>query len=190
MNRQVLFAQGAGPGTHDDWDEKLADSLRSALGASWTVLYPRLPQEADPDPAAWQVALRREFGKLRDGDVLVGHSFGGTMLLHAVAATPPPFRPSALVLLAAPFYGPGGWKSAALEVPPHLASRLPAEMPLRLYHGTRDETVPLAHLDLYAKAIPEASTTAIPEGDHQFHDDLMQVARDISSLLDPPRRQS
>ena len=30
--RQILFIQGAGEGTYDEWDDKLVDSLRRALG--------------------------------------------------------------------------------------------------------------------------------------------------------------
>ena len=189
MNRRVLFAQGAGPGTHDEWDDKLAGSLRAALGPSYSVIYPRLPGEEDPKPAAWKHALRDEFGKLCDGDVLVGHSFGGTMLMLALGAEPS-IRPAALILLAAPFYGPGGWTGKALELPPRFADRLPGGMSNRLYHGTHDESVPLAHLGLWAEAIPDAVTTAIPNGKHQFDGDLTRVARDISSLLDESRRRS
>lgn len=30
--RQVLFIQGGGAGTHDEWDGKLVESLRRELG--------------------------------------------------------------------------------------------------------------------------------------------------------------
>ena len=47
-SRQVLFIQGGGAGAHDDWDDKLVDSLRGALGDGYVVLYPRMPAEDDP----------------------------------------------------------------------------------------------------------------------------------------------
>ena len=31
-NRQVLLIQGGGAGAHDEWDDKLFDSLRQELG--------------------------------------------------------------------------------------------------------------------------------------------------------------
>ncbi|MFC0505264.1 hypothetical protein [Micromonospora costi] len=46
--RQVLFIQGGGAGTHDDWDDKLVDSLRRKLGNGYEVRYPRMPDEGDP----------------------------------------------------------------------------------------------------------------------------------------------
>ena len=33
--RRVLFVQGGGEGTHDEWDHKLVDSLMRELGAAF-----------------------------------------------------------------------------------------------------------------------------------------------------------
>lgn len=46
--RRILFIQGGGEGTHDEWDDKLVDSLRRELGDGWDILYPRMPGEDDP----------------------------------------------------------------------------------------------------------------------------------------------
>lgn len=190
MIRRILFVQGAGKGTHDEWDDKLADSLRHHLAGSDDVRYPRMPGEDDPDPAAWKATVRGELARLSDGDVLVGHSFGAAILLRALVDDDPPFVPAALILLAAPFYGPGGWTSDATGLPTRAAGRLPRGMPIRLYHGTRDDTVPFAHFELYRAALPSAEFITVADGTHQFDDDLARVARDIRSLLDEPRRHS
>ena len=50
--RQVLFIQGGGAGVHDEWDDKLVDSLRRELGDGYEVRYPRMPAEDDPGDAA------------------------------------------------------------------------------------------------------------------------------------------
>lgn len=182
MTKQLLFIQGAGGDTYDGWDIRLVESLRQNLGKGFEVRYPRMPGAENPKGSAWTAAIRQEFAALRDGDVLVGHSFGGTMLLHALKS-PPPFAPAALVLLAAPFFGDGGWDGEELAFDAQLPHRLPASLPIRLYHGKRDDTVPFAHLALFAEILPAAKTIAVPEADHQFNDDLAEVARDLSRLV-------
>ncbi len=57
--RQVLFIQGAGTGTHDAWDNRLVDSLGREMGDGFEIRYPRMPDEADPDDAAWTAAIRQ-----------------------------------------------------------------------------------------------------------------------------------
>ena len=86
--KQLLFIQGAGKDVHDAWDNKLVASLEQALGPAYAIRYPRMPDEAAPDPAAWKEAIAREIGELNDGLVLVGHSVGAAVLLDYLR-TPP-----------------------------------------------------------------------------------------------------
>src|SRR5205823_5161028 len=128
---------------------------KHALGRGFSVIYPRMPKEADPRFSSWKTKLRQAFEALDDGDILAGHSVGATVLLHALADRPPPFRPAALVLIAPPFIGDGGWPSDDIDAKADF-STLPRDMPVFLYHGGKDETVPVAHMELYAKALPGA----------------------------------
>jgi predicted alpha/beta hydrolase family esterase len=87
--RQILFIQGGGPGAHDEWDDKLVESLRRQLGGGFEVRYPRMPDEGDPSYARWSAAIRREMPNLDDGAVVAGHSVGATILINALAEQPP-----------------------------------------------------------------------------------------------------
>ena len=80
----VLFVQGAGDRVHDDWDHKLVESLRRELGPHYDVRYPRMPNEADPQLRTWRPVLERELAALRADGVIVGHSVGGTLMLHVL----------------------------------------------------------------------------------------------------------
>src|SRR6478672_10721150 len=97
--RQVLFVQGAGEGVHDQWDNHLVDSLRSELGPAYEVRYPVMPNERDPQYAVWKLALQREFATLEDGAIVVGHSVGGTVLVHALAEQAPRSTLGAICLI-------------------------------------------------------------------------------------------
>jgi predicted alpha/beta hydrolase family esterase len=182
MTRQVMFVQGGGEGTHDEWDNRLVDSLGHELGLGYEILYPRMPDESDPDFQRWSLALEAEFAKLKPGAILVGHSLGATILIHTIAAKPPEHPIGAIFLLAAPFIGKGGWPSD--EIAPHqtLGADLPTGVPIHLFHGTADDTAPPEHLDLYAKAVPQAAIHRLEGRNHQFDDNLHEVAQAIRSL--------
>lgn len=176
MARTMLFVQGGGEGAHDDWDVRLADNLKRVLGDGYDVLYPRMPDEADPAYATWAAALRRVFVTLPDGAILLGHSIGATILISALAEQAPPFKLGAVVLLAAPFVGEGGWPSDEIGDMTDLGDRLAFDAPIHLFHGDADETAPISHLALYAKAIPMAVVHRLPGRDHQLNDDVSEVA--------------
>ena len=178
----VLFVQGAGEGVHADWDRKLVDSLRRELGPRYAVRYPRMPNEADPTLATWRPVLEQELASLRPGAVIVGHSVGGTIAIHVLTDAAPIAPLGAIVLIAAPFIGPGGWPSDDIEPRPDLSARLPSTVPVFLYHGEDDATVPVAHVELYAAALPRARVRRLAGRDHQLNDDLSEVARDIREL--------
>jgi predicted alpha/beta hydrolase family esterase len=179
MNTQILFVQGGGEGTHDSWDNKLVDSLRKSLGPGYEIRYPTMPDEADPRYAAWKAALRHELSALEPGAILIGHSLGGAILINVLAErSPGPVK--AIVLIAAPFIGAGGWTIEEIE-PAGLAARLP-RVPIFLYHGSADAIVPVAHVELYAEAIPGAHVRRLDGRDHQLNDDLADVARELRAL--------
>jgi pimeloyl-ACP methyl ester carboxylesterase len=184
--RQVLFIQGAGEGTHDEWDDKLVDSLRTELGPGFDVSYPRMPAEDDPSAAAWVPAIRRAITDLEDGAVVVGHSIGGTILAHTLADEPPDRRLGAIVLLAAPFVGTGGWPGDEFELPNDLGASLPPGVPIHVFHGLDDDEIPPAHADLFAGAIPQATLHRLPGRDHQLGNDLSDVADVIRDLPHSP----
>jgi predicted alpha/beta hydrolase family esterase len=140
-----------------------------------------MPDEADPDYAAWRAALKTELGKLDDGAIVVGHSIGGTILIKALADEPPVRAIRGIFLVAAPFVGEGGWPAGDIGPMSDLGARLPGHIPVHLYHGSDDETAPIEHVGLYEAAIPQALVRRLPGRDHQLNDDLSEVAADILS---------
>ncbi len=182
MMRQVLFIQGGGEGAHDEWDNRLVDSLKGRLGPEYEIYYPRMPNEAAPSYLRWKAAIAHEVAKLEDSAVLIGHSVGATILVNAIAADPPPRALGGIMLLSAPFIGEGGWPSDEIEPREQLGAELPDGVPIYFYHGSDDATAPFAHVELYAKAIPQAVIRRLRDRDHQFNNDLSEVAKDIKSL--------
>jgi len=182
VTRQVLFVQGGGAGTHDEWDDKLVDSLRHELGNGFELRYPRMPDEGDPRASTWVPVIRQEIASLDVGAVLVGHSVGATILVHALEDRTPARPLAAIVLLAAPFVGAGGWPGDEFALSDDLGDRLPPGVPVHLFFGSADDTAPPAHAELYACAIPQAQVHLLPGRDHQLGNDLGVVAKVIRAL--------
>ncbi|HEX3528181.1 MAG TPA: alpha/beta fold hydrolase [Thermoanaerobaculia bacterium] len=182
LKRRVLFIQGGGAGVHDEWDDKLVESLKRELGSEYEIRYPQMPNEDDPHYAAWKPAIEKELAALDDRAILIGHSIGGTMLVNVLAARSTERRFGALFLIATPFVGDGGWSSDELRSPADLGARLPQGAPVHIYHGLEDETAPPSHAELYARAVPQARVHRLPGRDHQLNNDLKDVAAAIKLL--------
>jgi pimeloyl-ACP methyl ester carboxylesterase len=177
--RQILFIQGGGAGAHDEWDDKLVESLRRELGAGYEIRYPLMPAEDDPNYARWSGAIRRELAELADGAIVVGHSIGAAILVNTLAEQPPEKPLAAIVLVSAPFVGAGGWPGDEFELTNDLGERLPQGVPVHVFHGLGDDTAPPSHADRYARVIPQAQLHRLPGRDHQLNDDLREVADGI-----------
>jgi pimeloyl-ACP methyl ester carboxylesterase len=185
--RQILFIQGGGEGAHDNWDDKLFDSLKRELGDEFEVRYPRMPDEGDPSYARWSAAIRRELTALDAGAVVAGHSVGGTILISVLAERSAERKLGLVVLIGAPFVGADGWPGEEFELPHDLGARLPQGVPVHVFHGLADNTAPPSHADLYARAIPQAQLHRLPGRDHQLGNDLTEVAKAVADIGGPPR---
>jgi predicted alpha/beta hydrolase family esterase len=183
MKKNVLLLQGGGEGAHE-FDSKLAESLQSALGAGYAVRYPPMPNEDTPDYEAWKARLAEEIAGLGEDVILVAHSVGASILAASLAQGGYAAKIAGVFLVAPPFIGEGGWSSQEMDMGPmeQLGAKLPHDVPIYLYHGRDDDTVPPHHVELYAKAIPQAQVRRLDRADHQLNNDLSEVAADIRRL--------
>lgn len=181
MTHDVLFIQGAGSGAHQA-DGKLAANLQQELGEHYTVIFPRMPNEGNPDYEHWKQQIVRELMQLGTPSILVGHSIGGYMLLKYLAEQPLKTKVAAICIIAAPFPdGDENWHFDGFNLPKNFGTRLPKDAKIFLYHSKDDETVPFAHMSLYAHNIPGAVTRETTGG-HQLGHDLRFIAEDIKNL--------
>jgi predicted alpha/beta hydrolase family esterase len=179
-----VFIQGAGSGAYDE-DTRLADSLRRGLGPDVEVRYPAMPNEDDAPYEEWRQRIEQELSAMPGPVAVVGHSVGASVVIKWLSEREDQEAIAGVFLAACPFWGGDGWRYEgyeALELQPGFATRLPAGVPVYLYHCRDDSTVPFEHLALYARAMPQATVRAFDEGGHQLDDDLSAVVRDIEAL--------
>jgi predicted alpha/beta hydrolase family esterase len=177
----VLFIQGAGDMWAPDGSGVLAKYLETELSDEYKVVAPEMP-DADTDPRyePWRDTIDSEIGALDDGVVLVGHSFGASVLLKYLAQDTPPRSVRAAVLVATPFWSRAGWETQ-YALPEGFERRL-ADLPLVMFHSREDPEVPFGHLARYQAALPEAVIRPIEGAQHSFVDGFPELVDEIRAL--------
>ena len=190
MKVSVLFVQGAGSGAYEA-DQNLATSLQRMLGGSnYDVIYPKMPNEDSPAYKPWANEIAKNLFGLRGEIVLVGHSFGGAMLLKFLSEETIKPSVASLFLIATPFVGADeNWRGDAFALEPDFAGKLSGITQISLYHSRDDDIVPFAHLALYARSLPQAAVRKFRSRGHQFANDLSEVAADIAKAVRPQAKR-
>jgi predicted alpha/beta hydrolase family esterase len=177
----VLFIQGAGDMWAPEGSGVFAKYLEKALGAGFDVIAPEMPDaDSEPHYLPWRDRIDAELRAIDEPVILVGHSFGGSVLLKYLAEGPPPVSITGFFLVSVPWWGPEGWAYDEYALPDDFASRLP-EIPPFLYHSREDPHVPFAHLALYEERLPNATSRSIDGSQHSFTD-LPVLISDIRQL--------
>lgn len=181
MSKQILFIHGGGEGARAE-DSKLTASLQQNLGNDYQVTIPQMPNENAPEYDAWKSQIAKDLSTLGKHVILVGHSFGSSVLLKYLTEEKLSTTVDGIFLIAAPFWGTPDWEYEAYVLPDNFASKLPAKAPIYFYHSRGDEWVPFEHLALYASKVPQATIREFEGRGHQFNNDLSEVAADIAAL--------
>lgn len=177
MKKQVLFVHGAG-GYEDD--RKIAVDLQDVLGSAYDVRCPKMSD--DPAVAVWKDQIARELAALDNEAIFVGHSLGGSILLKYLVEETVKKPVAGLFLIGSPYWGTEDWEVDEYTLEKDFASNLPEELPVFIYHSRDDQTVPFAHLALYAEKLPQATIREFDGRGHQFDDDVSEIDQDIRGL--------
>ena len=178
----VLFAHSSGPQGPGEGSDPLVRRLREELGDAYEVRFPKMPGVDEPHYGPWRDRLLAELAAMSDPVIVVGHSLGASVVLQCVAQGLFDDSVSGLVLAATPYWGTSDWERewALPEGWPTEETRLP---PTFLFHSRDDEEVPFAHLDLYAKRLPDAEVRALDGNGHLLdRGDLSELVGAIRSL--------
>ena len=179
--RTILFVQGAGHMREPDGSGHLADYLERELGTAYRVVAPEMPDADNPRYRPWRDAIERELRGIDGWLALIGHSFGGSVLLKYLAEPSVQRRIEGLFLVSVPWWGPEGWTYEEFAVPEDLAASLPRTR-IFLSPSREDLEVPFAHFRVYEQQLPASVSRPLPGSDHSFVDGLPQLVDDVKSL--------
>jgi predicted alpha/beta hydrolase family esterase len=181
MTKRIIFFHGGDSEVDYEADAMLVDSLKAKLGSGYSIHYPLLDNDGTPDLGR-RKQISHEISVSADNVILVGHSFGGSMLLACLSELKITKKIAGVFLLAPPFWqGNEDWVQP-FKLKPDFAKYLNKKIPLRFYHCRDDQEVPFAQMTIYKQHIPWASFHEITVGGHQFNNDLTPVANDIKSI--------
>ncbi len=179
--RQVLFIQGGGKNGYRE-DEALVLSLKKNLGNEYHVDYPEIgPDESSAD-FGWIKQIEEIINRMNQEFILVGHSFGASMILKYFSENDNYKNVEAIFLLSTPFWSGNEKWQAGLKLKQDFADKLPDAIPIFFYHCRDDTEVPISHFHQYKNKLPKASYCEIISGGHQLNNDLTLVASDIKAL--------
>jgi len=178
--RRVLFIPGAGDPRHPQGSGHLADYLARGLGDAFEVVAPAMPKPDDPDYRSWRDAIASVLPDLGDNPLLVGHSFGGSVLLKYLAEGTDQEPIAGLFLVSTPFWGSDfpdfaladGWAAAVWDIPTFL------------YHSRDDPEIPVSHLRRYQEHLPHATSRLIDGSEHSFTDGLPELVTDLRAVAE------
>ena len=179
MPQSVLVIHGAGEprrrGGKVYWEPLLGPSL----GSDYEVRAPRMPRPNDPQYAAWSSYLAEELAKLEQ-PVVVGHSFGASVLLKYLSEADSCPSLAGLFLVATPFWGP---EFPEFALRSDFAARLHALSRLYFYQSRDDGEIPMDHLEKYRRALPQAVVRLLDGRGHEFDQpEFPELVADIRSL--------
>ncbi|HEY5745911.1 MAG TPA: alpha/beta fold hydrolase [Chryseolinea sp.] len=181
MAKHLIFFHGGGSEEGYDVDAELVASLKLKLGSGYSVHYPLLSNNGTPDLGRRQ-QIANEISASEDDVILVGHSFGASMLLACLSEMNIKKKITGIFLIGTPFWsGDEDWVQA-FKLQPNFAEKLDKKIPLFFYHCRDDEEVPFGQLTIYKQQLPWASFREIAAGGHQLNNDLTIVANDIKLL--------
>ena len=176
MPRTVLVIHGAGEPRRRRgkvyWEPLLGD----ALGRGYRVVAPRMPRPEDPNYWPWARRIDELIRRARR-PVLVGHSFGASVLLKYFAETVRRPAVAGLFLVATPLWGP---KFPEYALPPDFGARLRDLSPIYLYHSRVDVQVAPDHLRRIGRALLHAKRRLLQHRGHEFdQDEFPELVADI-----------
>ncbi|MCU1675416.1 MAG: hypothetical protein JWM93_174 [Frankiales bacterium] len=140
----------------EHWQWQLVDELRAG---GEVVLYPQFPDTDSPSLVAWTELLRAELAQLGNGErIVVAHSLGATLWLHAATLLDPHERVDRVVLVCLPSPGVLGRHAEVLDfsrVRPDVAALERVAGTTRVVHTDNDPYCPEGVAAILGDALPD-----------------------------------
>lgn len=181
MNYEILLIQGAGAVTRQE-EQVIAEALKAKLGHNFTVLLPAIKNADHPTYQAWEETLTTNLNNLSGNVILLGHSFGASVILKHFSRAPLPGKVIGIILFGVPYWKDQHWDISEYEIEDDCVPNLSKLNNIYFYHSTDDEVVPDHQFKSYQKLIPQAHWRVLSGVDHTYHGAIPGIIADIREL--------
>lgn len=182
MKKQILFIHSAGPQGSGEGSSGLIEYLSNALRDDYVIQHPVMPEPENPRYEGWKKKLKEEL-EIMEGDlILIGHSLGASVILKFLSEEKYSNHIEALFLVSTPFWKKKDSQIEEFVLQKNFELKLKDLLPIYFYHSKEDEWVPFSHLDIYSKALPQATIRVLEGHEHEFASGLPRLVEDIKQL--------
>ena len=177
--KEILFIHSAGPQGDQQGSDYLVKFLIEQLGQDYQVRHPMMPDPENPHYEEWKEKLQSEL-MLLQGNVVIGHSLGGSVLLKYLSECTNVNATPTVFLIAPPYWGAPEWEVDEYQLNDDSLSTTFSK--LFIYHSQDDEVVPVQHVGMYKAQFPNAVVCTLQNRGHLFSKGLPELVRDIKKL--------
>lgn len=155
-------------------------SLPQALGPSYEVLLPRMPNDMNARYGEWKLWFGRMRPYLKSNVVLVGHSQGGLFLIKYLSENSFPRKIRALILVAPPHNQTKGVGDFRLTSSFRRLRRQSSR--IIFFHSQDDPVVPFREMKKYQVELPDAEYIVFKKRGHFTQARFPEMVRLIKKL--------
>lgn len=179
MSRTIFFVHSAGKQSKNEGSSGLLENIEINLGDKFKVIAPIIENPENPSYTAWKPIFDKVLSKMKNPVILIGHSFGGSMILKYLAESPVNNKIKGLFLIATPFWGNKAWDYDAYKLKSGFPEKMPKIDKVMLYHSKNDPVVDVSHAIDYHNVLPKSELKLLDGDEHTFTNGLPQLIKDI-----------
>jgi predicted alpha/beta hydrolase family esterase len=162
-----------------DWKE----TLQKALGPSFDILLPRMPNNTNAQYADWKKIFEKIMEKVDENVVLVGHSLGALFLTKYLSENFPSKKVKSVFLIAAPFDDTSKESLGSFAIDVSKVGNIQEKVSsIFLYFSKDDPVVSFSEADKYAQKLPQATLRTLDDRGHFRQEQFPELVRDLQNL--------
>lgn len=181
--KHVLFVHSAGVQQKESGSNPLIHYLkRHTANIEWHT--PSFPRDEGQVYSNWMKVLKDTLAHIPDDEelLLIGHSFGGSVVMKYLTENESPNQISKVVLISSPYWGcDAKFDDAQNELTGNAENRISSAIELYHIQSIDDDRVDFSHQACWHNKFPQLRVIKKTDGKHEFHQGIEELVTIIES---------